>query len=238
MISKNDKRICIVIPAYNESATIADVVKRVKRVFQKCSFETDIVVVDDGSTDATAKAAHKEGAIVISHILNSGAGGATGTGLRYARKRNYDIAATMDADGQHAAEDVLRGVEKVKESGDVDLLIGSRLINSRGMSRVKVLGNKGLSFITYLLFGIRTTDSQSGMRILSTRALEKLYWKTNGYEFCSEILWRASQLKLKVAEYPIQAIYTEYSKAKGQNNWNAINIVRALVWRRVVEIFG
>lgn len=237
MNSKNNKHICIVIPAYNESAAINDVIKSVKEVFQQSSFEADIVVIDDGSTDATATLARKEGAIVISHILNSGAGSATGTGLRYARKYSYDIAATMDADGQHAAEDILKGIKKINKSRDIDLLIGSRLINSNGMSRVKILGNKGLSFITYLLFGIRTTDSQSGMRILSRKALEKLYWKATGYEFCSEMLWRANQLKLKVAEYPIRAIYTEYSKAKGQNNWNAINIVKTLAKRRIVEIF-
>jgi hypothetical protein len=106
------------------------------------------------------------------------------------------------------------------------------------MSRVKLLGNRGLSFITYVLFGINVTDSQSGLRVFSKRALTSLKWKTSGYEFCSEMLWRARQLKLAIEEYPIKAIYTDYSKAKGQNNWNAFNIVKTLVTRRVVELFS
>jgi hypothetical protein len=105
------------------------------------------------------------------------------------------------------------------------------------MSKSKVIGNKGLGAITYILFGIDSTDSQSGLRIFSRRALESLRWKTSGYEFCSEMLWRAKQQKLRISEYPIQAIYTDYSKSKGQNNWNGINIIKSLIRRRIVEIF-
>jgi hypothetical protein len=169
--------------------------------------------------------------------LNTGSGGATATGLSYAFQNDFDIATTCDADGQHAAEDVLRGVELMSKS-NVDLLIGSRLINKEGMSRVKILGNRGLSFVTYVLFGINVTDSQSGLRIFSRRALSDLKWKTSGYEFCSEMLWRAKQLNLVISEFPIKAIYTEYSKSKGQNNWNAFNIVKVLLRRRVVEFFS
>ena len=143
----------------------------------------------------------------------------------------------MDADGQHAADDVVKGIDEIIKRGD-DLLIGSRLIDSRGMTTAKVIGNKGLSIITYLLFGINSTDSQSGLRIFSHRALESLRWKTNGYEFCSEMLWRAKQQKLRISEYPIKAIYTDYSKAKGQNNWNAINIIKSLIRRRIAELLG
>jgi hypothetical protein len=146
------------------------------------------------------------------------------------------MAATMDADGQHDARDVAKGFSVLAKK-DVDLLIGSRLINSQGMSRVKILGNKGLSLITHILFGIDSTDSQSGLRIFSRRALESLRWETSGYEFCSEMLWRAKQIGLTIDEYPIKAIYTDYSKAKGQNNWNALNIVKSLVKRRITEMF-
>jgi len=231
------KRVCVIIPAYNEAVVLTDVTKKAKKVFSSAKkFQIDIVVVNDGSKDNTSEAAKKGGAIVIDHVLNSGAGGATLTGLSYARKYNYDIAATMDADGQHAPEDVLAGIEQSAES-DVDLLIGSRLINSEGMSRTKVLGNKGLSLITRLLFGINVTDSQSGLRVYSREALDNLDWKSTGYEFCSEMIWRAKQAQLKIGEYPIQAIYTDYSRAKGQNNWNAINIVKRLFKQRIVEMF-
>jgi hypothetical protein len=106
------------------------------------------------------------------------------------------------------------------------------------MSNVKVLGNKGLSFFTYLLFGISVTDSQSGLRGLSRNALSQLNLRTQGYEFCSEMLWRAKQKKLKITEVPIKAIYTDYSMAKGQNNWNAFMIIQSLLQRRIMELFG
>ena len=228
-------RVALVIPAYNEASVISGVIRSIKSK-ARSRVRLDVIVINDGSIDDTARQATNAGAIVIDHILNSGAGGATSTGLRYAQLHNYDIVATMDADGQHSAKDVMNGVEKLRSS-KYDLLIGSRLIDSKGMSRTKVFGNKSLSFITFLLFGIRVTDSQSGMRIFSRSAIEKLRWKATGYEFCSEMLWRASQLKLAVSEYPIEAIYTDYSISKGQNNWNAFNILKSLIKQRLVEMF-
>ena len=231
------KKVCVIVPAYNEAKVLRGVIKKSKKTFDTSKYAIDIVVVDDGSIDATAAEASKGGATVISHILNTGAGGATATGLSYALKEGYDAAATMDADGQHASADVLAGIE-ILFKGDTDLLIGSRLIDTQGMSRVKVIGNWGLSFITYILFGSHSTDSQSGLRIYSKRALEELRWSTSGYEFCSEMLWRANQAHLTIREFPIKAIYTEYSKSKGQNNWNAVNIIKSLVKRRIAELFG
>ena len=231
------KRVLVVIPAFNEAPVIADVVKGARELFEKDkSAKIDILVVDDRSSDATASEAKKSGAKVISHILNTGAGGATLTGLGYARQNDYDIVATMDADGQHSAKDVLVGIKKMLGEEDIDLLIGSRLINSDGMSKTKVIGNKGLSTLTHLLFGIDVTDSQSGLRIYSKEALNNLEWKSSGYEFCSEMIWRAKQANLQVSEYPIEAIYTDYSRGKGQNNWNAINIIKQLVKQRLTEI--
>lgn len=231
------KRVCVIVPAYNEATVIADVIQTSKKAFAKIKgFDIDIVVINDGSRDETSSEAKKGGAIVVDHILNSGAGGATLTGLAYARKHKYDIVATMDADGQHAPEDVVKGIKKIDKSPS-GLLIGSRLIDSEGMSKTKVLGNKGLSLITKVLFGVNVTDSQSGLRIYSRTAIEKLDWKTTGYEFCSEMIWRAKQLGIEIEEFPIQAIYTDYSRSKGQNNWNAINIVKRLFKQRIVEIF-
>ncbi len=231
------KKVCVVIPAYNEAKVIKEVVRKAKKVFAKASdYAIDIVVVNDGSSDNTSEEARKGGAIVIDHILNSGAGGATLTGLAYARKFSYDMAATMDADGQHSPDDVLSGVI-ASDKNKTDLLIGSRLIDSEGMSKTKILGNKGLSLITGLLFGVNVTDSQSGLRIYSRVAIDNLSWKTTGYEFCSEMIWRAKQASMTIDEYPIEAIYTDYSRSKGQSNWNAINIVKRLFKQRLVEIF-
>lgn len=230
-------KVALVVPAYNEGSVIAGVVAGLQAVFEPSPYEYQIIVVDDGSRDNTVDEAKKAGAYVIKHILNCGSGGATATGLSYAYQNGFDIATTSDADGQHAPLDVLKGVNTIIES-NADLLIGSRLIDKAGMSRVKILGNRGLSFITYLLFGINVTDSQSGLRVFSRHALSALKWRTSGYEFCSEMLWRAKQINLSIGEFPIKAIYTEYSKAKGQNNWNAFNIVKVLLRRRIVEFFS
>lgn len=229
--------VAIIIPAYNEEKSIKDVITSARKALSKEKLLFEIIVVDDSSADETSKVAQKAGARVIRHILNTGSGGATATGLSFAQQNNFDIAATMDADGQHAPEDLISGIKRMLGS-DTDLLIGSRLIDANGMSRVKIMGNKGLSFVTRVLFGINVTDSQSGMRIFSRKALDNLKWKTSGYEFCSEMLWRARQQGLNIVEYPIQAIYTDYSMSKGQNNWNAINIVKSLLERRIMELLG
>lgn len=231
-------RVAIVIPAYNEGRVIRGVVQKLQRTLKKSAYVFQVIVVDDGSKDNTADEARRGGAYVISHLLNSGsASDPTATGLAYARQHNFDIACVCDGDGQHDPADVLKGIELLG-AGGVDLLIGSRLLSPAGMSRLKRIGNKGLTLLTFLLFGTRVTDSQSGLRVLSRQALVQLRWKTTGYEFCSEMLWRAKQLGLVIGEYPIRAIYTDYSKAKGQNNWNAVNIIKILTKQRVLELFS
>lgn len=232
-----DQKIALIIPAYNEGSVIGTVIRDLHQALTQEKFNFRIVVIDDGSTDNTAAEAVQAGARVIKHLLNTGSGGATATGLSYAQRNGYQIAATLDADGQHHPSDVIKGIALLR-GGDSDLLIGSRLLDATGMSKTKVLGNRGLSFITRVLFGISVTDSQSGLRIFSRRALDQLKWRTSGFEFCSEMLWRAKQQGLVIGEYPIQAIYTEYSRAKGQNNWNALHIIKSLVQRRLMELFG
>ena len=231
----NKLKVCIVVPAYNEARVIKSVIVNTFKQFKNSSlYDITILVVNDSSTDKTSVISRSAGAAVVNHVLNMGAGGATATGLSYAQQNGYDLAATMDADGQHSPRDVRLCIDTLVKK-EADLLIGSRLINSDGMSKLKIIGNRGLSTFTYLLFGIKSTDSQSGLRVFSRNALEKLRWKSSGYEFCSEMLWRANQLGLKIIEHPIDAIYTEYSKSKGQSNWNALNIIKSLIKRRLSE---
>ncbi len=231
---KNEK-IAVVIPAYNEAKVIRTIIAGLHKYLTQQKYNFEVIVVDDGSVDGTSSEARSAGAFVITHILNSGSGSATATGLSYTQQNNFTLVATMDADGQHTPEDLARGLNEIRKGGD--LLIGSRLLGSKGMSTTKVIGNKGLSYFTYFLFGVKVTDSQSGMRIFSKKAIDQLRWKTSGYEFCSEMLWRAKQIGLVIREYPIEAIYTDYSIAKGQNNWNSINIIKSLINRRLMELF-
>ncbi|MBW4061665.1 glycosyltransferase family 2 protein [Candidatus Saccharibacteria bacterium] len=228
------RRVAILIPAWNEGTVIGEVITS---TLATTGIEThDMIVVDDGSTDNTADVAEAAGVTVIRHILNSGgAGGPTTTGLAYAKAEGYQYVVTMDADGQHAPADVKKLIDAITED-KYDLIIGSRLIDSTGMLWYRVIGNKGLSFITKVLFGIGVTDSQSGLRALNRKALEQINLKSTGYEFCSEMLWRAKQQNLRVEEIPAQAIYTDYSIAKGQSNWNGFNIVKNLVKRKMLEL--
>lgn len=237
MLTVSNNKICVIIPAFNEAKVVGGVIDSVKKTFKK---DTDILVINDASRDNTAEVAKKHGAIVITHVLNGGIGAGlpTSTGLRAAQVYGYDYAVTMDADGQHDPRDAKKALDYLMKH-ELDLVIGNRLADTNNMSWLKKLGNWGLSTITYLLFGVRVGDSQSGLRAFSKTALHTIRLRTAGYEFGSEMLWRARQANLKIGEVPIRAIYTNYSQAagRGQNNWNGFVIVRSLIKRRLLEAF-
>jgi UDP-N-acetylglucosamine---dolichyl-phosphate N-acetylglucosaminyltransferase len=232
-------KVTILIPAYNEGTVIGAVVDKLLTDLKKTGLDrASVVVVNDGSKDNTAQEVKKRPNVtLVSHILNSGAGAAIRTGLSYARDTGADYAVTMDADGQHDSEDVARVVQElVKDSSDI--VIGSRLINAEGMPWYRVLGNKGLSFFTFMLFGLWVRDSQSGLRGFNRKALERITFHSNNYTYNSELMWRIKQNRLSVKEIPIKAIYSEYSLAKGQSNWEVVHIVRQLLKYRFLEFFN
>jgi glycosyltransferase involved in cell wall biosynthesis len=229
------RRVALVMPAYNEASVIGEVIDGLPREVD--GWGVDVVVVNDGSTDATAQEARRRRCVVIDHLVNSGSGGATTTGLRYATERGYPFVVTIDADGQHASADCVRVIRTLLR-GEADVVIGSRLIDSAGMPWYRVLGNRGLNLVTYLLLGATASDTQSGLKGFSPRALERIRIRSSGMEFCSEIVWRAKQHRLTVEEIPIRAIYTDYSLAKGQSNWNALSIIMNLLKRRVLELLN
>lgn len=234
-----NKILSIVIPAYNEAQVIGEVLDGLPKVIKsgKHNLQTNIIVVDDGSKDETGSVvAKRKHVIMVNHLLNSGAGAATRTGFNLAKKLDSDYVITMDADGQHHAEDVIKLAKEIVK-GNADYIIGSRLIEAKGMPWYRVLGNKGLSFITFLVFGVFVGDSQSGLRAYNKAALGKITFHSNHYAFCSEMLWSAQREKLRIKEVPIRAIYTDYSLAKGQTNWGAIAIIRQILKRRILSIF-
>lgn len=223
-----NKRVFIVIPAYNEEKKIGKVISNLK----KEGFY-DIIVINDGSKDRTAEVASNSGARVYSHIINRGLGGALNTGISAAVMNGAEIIATCDADGQHDSKNVKRAIEFIDKKS-CDVVIGSRLINSKGMPFVRKVGNWGLNVITYLLFGVYCTDTQSGLRVFSKAAAEKIEIKTNRMEVSSEIIKEIGRNKLKLKEIPIKVIYSDYSLKKGQKNINAFNIIYKLIMRKIM----
>jgi glycosyltransferase involved in cell wall biosynthesis len=221
----------IVIPAYNEEATVAQVVREAVRVADA------VVVVDDGSRDRTSALAREAGAIVVRHAVNRGLGGALGTGIAAAVKLGADAVVTMDADGQHRAADAATIFARIAQ-GDVDFVIGSRMLaGGEGASKMpvhRVMFNAVGNALTYLLFGVWVTDSQSGLRGLSRGAAEAIELRTNGMEVSSEFIKELREKRWRMAEIPIPAIYTEYSLSKGQSFFVGVKTAAKLILRRFI----
>jgi glycosyltransferase involved in cell wall biosynthesis len=221
----------IVIPAYNEEATVAQVVREAVRVAEV------VVVVDDGSRDRTSALAGEAGAIVVRHAVNRGLGGALGTGIAAAVKLGADAVVTMDADGQHRAADAARVFTRLAQ-GDVDFVIGSRMrAGEEGAGKMplhRVLFNAVGNALTYLLFGVWVTDSQSGLRGLSRVAAETIDLRTNGMEVSSEFIKEVRERRWRMAEIAIPAIYTEYSLSKGQSFLVGVKTAAKLILRRFI----
>jgi glycosyltransferase involved in cell wall biosynthesis len=226
----------LVIPSFNEGRVIGTTLANLPREFAGID-ETRVVVVDDGSSDDTAEQVLRCGdprVVLLRHAINRGLGGALGTGLAYARLNGADFVVTYDADGQHAPEDIAAILGPLV-SGAADAVIGSRLINPVGMPWFRILGNWGLNVFTYFVFGMWTTDSQSGMRGFSKAALEQIQVRMDRMEVSSEFIKEIRRCRLRYSEVPIRAIYSDYSLAKGQSNWNAFNILIRLVLHRLME---
>lgn len=221
-------QVCIVMPCYNEDRVIRSTLRTLKRAGFR-----NIIVVDDGSKDNSGKIAKSEGAKVYRHIINRGLGAALGTGIQAATETDCRVIVTYDSDGQHIPSYVEKAVKPIIQ-GKADAVIGSRLINPKGMPPIRVFGNWLFNCITYVLFGTWTTDSQSGLRAFSKNAAKKINIKTNRMEVSSEIIKEIGRNKLKFKEVPIKAIYTDYSMMKGQSNLNAFNITFKLFFKRLL----
>jgi glycosyltransferase involved in cell wall biosynthesis len=226
----------LIVPAFNEGRVIGTTLASLPSAFAGID-EVTIVVIDDGSTDDTAEVVLRcrdARVVLLRHAINRGLGGALGTGLEYARRAGADYVVTYDADGQHAPEDIAAVLAPLV-GGQAEAVIGSRLLHPTGMPWYRIAGNWGLNLFTFFVFGMWTTDSQSGMRGFSRRAVDAIEVRLDRMEVSSEFIKEIRRCRLKYSEVPIRAIYSDYSLAKGQSNWNAFNILIRLVLHRLME---
>lgn len=192
--------VCLIIPAYNEARAIGRVVS------EACKIMEHVVVVDDGSVDATAQIAQDSGAFVIKHEANSGKGAALCTGFRYALDHGYDALITIDSDGQHDVGDIPTFLRAYGKRGS-GIILGSRMHDISTMPTVRRFTNKFTSFVGSLLARQKLRDSQSGFRLISTDVLRAVELETTGYEMESELLIKASRAGFRISSVPIKTIY-------------------------------
>jgi glycosyltransferase involved in cell wall biosynthesis len=213
-----------VIPAYNEVTRIAAVVKQAR------PYVNDILVVDDGSTDGTAKAARDAGAIMLQHVENCGAGAATMTGIAGARAMGAEVLITLDADGQHDPEDIPALLQPVRD-GRVDIVFANRFGQRNHIPFVRRLFNGIGNFVTFAATGRWVSDSQCGFKVFGPKALREIDLRMSGFEFCTEIVRESVQHKWKIAEVPIKVIYSEYTLAKGQSFAHGVKTAMKILLR-------
>jgi glycosyltransferase involved in cell wall biosynthesis len=193
-------RVLVVIPAYNEAGTIEQVIRRVQTSLP----DFDLLVVNDGSRDATGATLTRLGVTTATHLCNLGYGRAIQTGIKYAMNANYDVLISLDADGQHHPEQVLALYAAGTTSG-YDLLIGSRYVERRDYSGSPLgrrLGMRLFSMLVRVTTGRRIYDTTSGLKMIRRAAFEPLtQW--HFIDFHAEAIVYLLRLDFRVGEFPI-----------------------------------
>lgn len=192
--------LCVVLPVYNEAKAIKDLIAEIKK------YVSDIVVIDDGSTDDTLKIVRDCSVVLLSNQKNIGKGASLSKGFEYALKNKFDGVITMDGDGQHAPCDIPRFLD-LSKSLSCHVIVGNRMTDLRSMPRIRVLTNKFLSRVISLVVKQHIPDSQCGFRLITRPVLEKVTTLTNNYEAESEILIKAARAGFRIDSVSITTIY-------------------------------
>jgi glycosyltransferase involved in cell wall biosynthesis len=203
--SKQKSRILVCIPAYNEAASITDIVKK------SANYASEVIVYDDGSTDNTGEIAKAAGATVIRNRKNKGYGVAIRSLFQAATEKDVDVMVTIDSDGQHDPDEIPRILEPMSGEG-VDIVIGSRFLGNKNINQQKIPSYRNLGIKTITRFAEAAsyngiTDAQSGFRGYSRNALSKISLFEDGMAVSTEILLRAKEKNLTVKEVSISIDY-------------------------------
>ena len=221
-----EPRCVVVVPLFNEETVITGVVTDLQKHFSR------IVCVDDGSSDGSAEAARRAGATVIAHPMNLGQGAALQTGITWARQKgDLDYLITFDGDGQHKVEDVVDMLSYARRR-DLAIVFGSRFLDKRTKPDLaKRIVLKVAVLITRVVTALQLTDAHNGLRVIRADALEHVNLIQDRMSHATEIVHQLAKSGLVWKEYPVEVLYTEYSKRKGQSLLNSINILFDLIVR-------
>ena len=206
-------QVIISIPAYNEEATIGSVITEIQDAMKGESYSWKIHVVDDGSTDNTAKVAKQAGAVVFKNSRNKGLAQTFQEELRQALAAKADIIVHTDADGQYPAKYIPALVKKVRQGHD--LVLGSRFAEGgKHATKSKDWGNRAFARVLSRLCKQKLTDTTTGFRAFTKEVAQTISF-TNTFTYTQEQLIRASKLKFKIGEVPIEARKTRDSRLFG-----------------------
>ena len=215
-----DEDIWVVIPAYNESKHISEVIKKTEKYCK------NIIVVDDGSKDNTYEIAKKLNLYVLKNIVNMGKGAALKTGCDFAINQNAKNIIVMDSDGQHNPSQIPEFIEGLKNH---DIIFTYRKF-SKHMPFILKFGNIAINRFTRLLYKVNLKDTQCGFRGFTAQSYKKIRWKSSDYSMESEMIANAGKHKLKYKEIPIETIYSD--KYKGTTIIDGFKIVFNMIkWR-------
>lgn len=216
----------VVVPLYNEASVISGVIAELLRSF------AHVVCVDDGSTDGSAAIARLAGATVVQHPVNLGQGAALQTGIEFAlAHEDADYIVTFDADGQHRVDDAVGMVRRARDE-DLAIVFGSRFLDDRtNPGVVKKVILKTVVWVSNRTTGLKLSDAHNGLRVMRRDAAQIVDLQQDRMAHATEIVLQLGRSGLPWEEYPVELLYTDYSKAKGQSVLNSINILVDLVVR-------
>jgi glycosyltransferase involved in cell wall biosynthesis len=220
----------VVIAAYNEQPRLGDTLRRLLDAGYR-----NVVVVDDGSLDATGEIALKHDVWVLRHLINLGQGAALQTGLAFALKKGADYLVTFDADGQHDPTEIPHLLAPLR-AGAADIALGSRFLGkAENIPLTRKLVLKGGVIFTRVFSNIKVSDTHNGFRAMTRDAAGKIRIVQNRMAHASEILDRIREYQLRYVEVPCTIRYSAETMAKGQSSWNAVKIVLQLFLGRLVR---